>query len=199
MKGEEKKIYVYTTLILMGFCLPLFLFWPREEIPTFSVIGDPNAPTQITLFEEFACPQCKRFHREEFLDHISPYLRTGDVNLTLIPTAFLESSLAPSLALLAVLDADKSYALSMLDFLFQSTSQDPGTLLCEFANINPAFDLSHALEALEGGNFDSILINGRKCCERLYEVEIHMPTLLINGKRIKNLTGEEISCSILRG
>ena len=54
------------------------------------MIGD--GPVDVTLWEDFQCPNCKDFEAENgaMLDHL---VTDGDITLTIHPLSFLDSSL----------------------------------------------------------------------------------------------------------
>jgi len=83
----------------------------------YPILGNTDAPIMIQDFSSFACPFCRMFHREVFIDLID-FFRDGDVVFTYIPiytTGSLPYSLEANVAALCASEQDQFwYYMDML-------------------------------------------------------------------------------------
>lgn len=56
------------------------------------VLGQPDAPVTVVVFEDFKCPNCKRFEDESLPELRSAYLDTGKARLVSLNFPFLAES-----------------------------------------------------------------------------------------------------------
>lgn len=54
-----------------------------------TMLGNPNAPVTIRLYEDFQCPYCGEFGRDTLPELVTRYVKTGKVKLVSEPLAFL--------------------------------------------------------------------------------------------------------------
>lgn len=164
-------------------CLFFFFAQDKIEIDTAGcqTFGDEGAKNHIVVLEEFTCKACQRFHLYDLPILLSKYVDTGRAKITLIPSAYLDSSKAACMAAL-LWPSDKESYLRFLNYLFQNPYQfsKAEDFIEQFGESLP--DTADEMKA------EQIILKGRALCDRIYEQEIHMPTIFINNKQIKDIS-----------
>lgn len=163
----------------------------------YVTLGDINAKNHIIVLEEFACIACQRFHLEDLPYLLTNYIDPGIAKITLIPMAYLEASEAACKAALLWEATENENYLSFLKFIFKNPLQYKSArdFIEEFKKSLPTSEFS--LEAYEESLFDEYMEKGRMLCDQLYESEIHMPTIIINNKRIKDISLKSIEGALI--
>lgn len=149
-----------------------------------------DAPHHIIVFEEFACIACRRFHSEDLPYIFANYIDKGLATITFFPTAFVDASKEACVAALIAEELLEEHYLSFLEYLFVYPPQ------CKSAEeFIHCFMDKHSLvrrEILYPSNLHKKMERYQKLCEDLYETEIHLPTILIDQRRIKDISLKSI-------
>ena len=204
MQISKKNLLLLLALSICSISLTLFCLHPRKEqiheISTkdFPTAGKLNAPIHLIIFEEFACPQCARFHLEDLPVLIQTYVEKGVVKFTSIPTAYLDSSLNGFAAAYSVMNQNIEHYQTFLNFFFSEANPFMSTreLLSLYSNIQPNFDIDAAWEILKNRHSLPLVEQIRSIVDEIYRTDIEMPTILINGKHLKNISLESICRAI---
>lgn len=154
------------------------------------VIGEADAPTTITVYEDFQCPICAIFE-EETADQVREAVEAGDVKVEYRMVSFLDrasenaySSRAANAAL-AVLDAAGPDAFwTFHDELFadqpaEGTAGPTNDELIDKA-VDAGADRDEVADAIEDGAFDQHVVNATDAMSK--NGVTGTPTVLIDGK-----------------
>lgn len=181
-----KKIYLLISIIIL--VIPFFLRDRSMDTSPFRSFGKEDAPHHIIVFEEFACHACRRFHLEDLPILIQNYVDTGKAKITLIPMAYLDASLNACQAILCLEElSEKSYLL-FIDQLFQNPIGSVTDHISRFQHNYP--DIHFRFRNPQ--NVEKLLKMGKNLCDGLYESEIHLPTILIDQKQMRDISLESI-------
>ena len=186
-----RKWLIYTLLLIL--VLSSFFLYRSAKGP-FShpypfykgSYGNVKAPIQITIFQEFACPQCKRFHTEDLpkIDH--HYVKKGQVGITVVPLAFLKYSIPSCLASLCIQKLLPHEAKDFYSFLFELPQEkllsfSAESLIHLYSQKKPKdFPKNHLCKCLQKPLLNLIEYNLSLAKHIYTEDQIHVPIVLIN-------------------
>ena len=147
----------------------------------YHYLGDPNAPVKLVVYEDYACPNCKRFFdlNEETL--ISDYIATGDVVMEMHPIAIISANSLP--AAQAVYCADEQGAFweyRELTFLNQGNlafKRDNFGLIAETLGL----DRAQFMSCFDAGGYETEIMQASQAAQN-FGVE-GTPTFIIAGER----------------
>jgi protein-disulfide isomerase len=114
----REKLVAWTALTallgLICLCvLPHFIIPSKVTLITDGqpFMGDPEAPLEIVLIEDFRCHNCQKFNIEVLPSLMRRYVETGEARLVIVPVSIMEGSTALANAALAVhqLEPDKFF------------------------------------------------------------------------------------------
>jgi len=190
----EKKLLIYSAPIFIFLFICLFTLFPKKnttiDISSYPTFGNKRAPFQFVIFEEFACLECQRFHAEDLPIIFKKYVNTGIAKVSLIPMAYLDLSEAPCQAALSMCLTQNQFYLPFLSFIFHNPNPwtSPVNIFLNFAYETLQFSPETSLKILKNAQIDSLINYGQSICDKIYEVDIHMPTIFINNQRLENIS-----------
>lgn len=170
--NQNRTVLVIGTLIaVVLIALALFAARGRSsgqtEAATFDLTGQPvlgqqTAPVTLVVFEDFKCPNCKRFE-EEFLPELrSKYIDTGKAKLVSMNFPFIaamnnlpvdDSKLAAQAAECAYLQGGSEAYERMKQILFRA--QGPESVV--WASKTRLKDLAGSVEGIDQAKFNTCL------------------------------------------
>ncbi|MEW6421899.1 MAG: thioredoxin domain-containing protein [Deinococcota bacterium] len=170
--NQNRTVLVIGTLIaVVLIALALFAARGRSsgqtETATFDLTGQPvlgqqTAPVTLVVFEDFKCPNCKRFE-EEFLPELrSKYIDTGKAKLVSMNFPFIaamnnlpvdDSKLAAQAAECAYLQGGSEAYERMKQILFRA--QGPESVV--WASKTRLKDLAGSVEGIDQAKFNTCL------------------------------------------
>jgi protein-disulfide isomerase len=128
----------------------LFAGIPQDGI----VVGEPDAPVTLVEFVDLQCPFCAQFARNELLELVRRYVRTGKVRIELRVLTFLgEDSLRAGQVAAAAAGQDKGWQFADLFFANQgpeNTGYVTDEFLREVASGVDGLDVDKALADAQG-------------------------------------------------
>lgn len=164
------------------------------------VIGAEQARIEMVLFEDLACPACRRFIQEIFPQIKTAYIEPGIAKLVLIPVILYEESRMMANALLEVYAQAPNQVASFLEKLIlkfgnrEPSAKDLIDLAKELGNIR----LTDFTKSIETGRYDQQLDANLRLAKKVMKTQIKTPALFINGFPIHPLVFETISMQIER-
>lgn len=164
------------------------------------VMGDPNAPVELTEYASTTCSHCKAFHDEVFPQLKEKYIDTGKVKFAwaVMPTQPAGISLAG--AAIARCAGEQNF-FAVIDTLFDeqdkllSLASDPPNLLLELFNIGGRYNLTRDQvgTCIDSKEVRALTIQGR---DNAPASITGTPSFAIRGEKIKNDTFEGLSAAI---
>ncbi len=190
----ERKLLIWSTIVvILGFALAAY-FTPEinpHVIDTESQVsfGDPSASVRVVVFEEFACVQCKQFHNDVIKPLFDNYIDKKKVFLTLIPVAYLDPSFPAFSAACCLGKVSPNQMRFFLDHIFHLDGQEmvslsPEGLIESYGLNQDLFPLADVLKCIQSDDINKTRESRIKLASKIYNEEIHMPTVLVNGKLI---------------
>lgn len=154
------------------------------------VIGDADAPTTITLYEDFQCPVCRAFELAS-AEQVRAAVEEGKVKVEYRMVSFLDgasrndySSRAANAAMVVLDTAGKDAFWKFHDLLFtnqpeEGTAGPDDDALIALA-LEAGADENEAAESIKNGEFDQWVVNATD--EMSKNGVTGTPTVLINGQ-----------------
>ena len=141
------------------------------------------------LFEEFLCPACQLTINKELDAFVKQYVEKGNVHLTIIPTAFFESSRPSFAAFHQINQYHPSLLYPFLLFIYQIPQEklsllSTGEILRQFHTLFPEFDVNHLIETIDEKRVTRSIEANSAMLEQYYEGDMHLPTYIFKGKTI---------------
>lgn len=97
-------------------------------------LGDPEAPVEIKLYEDYGCPNCKNFYLGVEEDLVNEFVADGTVVLTIHPVAFVNVQSAPAAeAIECALEQDGYWEYRHMLFINQGVTSFTRDNLVTFA------------------------------------------------------------------
>jgi len=148
-------------------------------------LGDPNAPVTLLIYEDLACPNCRRFVEDIEPQVIEQYVRSGQVRLEVYTMSFV-SNVSLLAAQAAYCVADQGLFWEYRDLLYQMQGAQAFTRgnLVEWATQVGA-DRSALLQCLDNGTH-------REALYRQSQVAFNFgvrgtPTFEVSGQRYEGV------------
>jgi protein-disulfide isomerase len=143
----------------------------------------------ILLFEEFLCPACQVSINSDLDPFVKTYIKKGKVNLTIIPTAFFQSSRPSFTAFHQINQYHPSLLYSFFLFIYQIPQEELITLstekiLSQFYETSPNFNLKNLIETINENSVNRSIKANCALLEKFYEGDMHLPTYIFKGKTI---------------
>ncbi|GAA5514823.1 disulfide bond formation protein D [Deinococcus carri] len=216
--NQNRTVLVIGTLIAVVL-IALALFAVRSRPATqgnatnFNLAGQPvlgqeNAPVTLVVFEDFKCPNCRRFE-EEFLPEIrSKYIDTGKAKLVSMNFPFLaESARLPvddsKLAAQAVECAFVQGGSEAYDRMKQILFRAQGSESEVWATKNRLKDLAGSVEGLDQAKFATCLDNDETVAavdadeKQAQDADVGgTPSIYVNGKLVDSYDATSVSAAI---
>lgn len=190
----ERKLLLISTLLIFAIAAVVIYLTPEPkyvqvESAEEATFGLPKASVKVVIFEEFACSQCRRFHGEVMDALFDQFVQTGKVSLTLVPSAYLEGSLAPFAAAICAKKFGKTHLRGMIDYLFRIppdilVSMPAHEFLAGYGAQKESFSMQEALKLLSESDIEKERERSIALTWALYDQEIHLPTVLVNGRKV---------------
>ncbi len=202
----DRFFLILFTLIVFTVYGAMFHFAPkvkRFQVETEGQMsyGLDSAKVNVIVFEEFACFQCRRFHNEVMPELFGKYVNTGKVKLTLIPVAYLDPSLPAFSAACCISKLGPKYLKAFLDHVFEMSDKEMSTLsarelAASFASTAPKISLNEILQCTKSSHIEEEREKSIAQATALYDENIHMPTLLVNGRIVSPLDKQSVFSTI---
>lgn len=190
-----KKMIVYTTAVIF---ITLFSFVSTSieskviatqqivPVPSFPILGNPDAKVEILLIEDFKCKHCRSFSEQFFPKLISKYLESGKVRFTLVPLAFLKGSKPLANAALAVYDLSPDRFLPFILELIHRVQMakkeySVENLLIETAQKVGGIQLQKLRECIKTRCHENELEINYEWAKQLMGEDFGTPSLYLNG------------------
>lgn len=190
----ERKLLIWCTIIVLIIFGVASYFAPKivvHEVNTDHQIsfGSPSAKVEVIVFEEFACPECRRFHNEVLKPLFTNYVEKKKVHLTLIPVAYLDASVPAFSAACCIGKIGGNHMKAFLDSIFhmsekQLKSFSARELAASYAMKENRFPFSDVMSCIKSDEVDELREDRNDLAAALYDEEIHLPTILVNGKMV---------------
>jgi len=203
-----RKILVFITALLFLGVFILFKLVASQKGPqsidvTCPLFGDPKAPVELVIFEDFKCYACRLFSKDVLPHILSDYVDTKKVRLKVVPLAFLNGSkpLANAAIEVCQLSSDHffDYAKKLFaHFEFTEVDESTETVLLELAKEVGGIDLKQLKLCIETKCHYKELDQNLAKAKALMGKALRIPALFINGVRINALDYEEIQEEIRR-
>ena len=172
------------------------------------VLGQANAPVTLVVFEDFKCPNCKRFE-EEFLPELrSRYLDTGKAKLVSMNFPFLaqnarlptdDSKLAAQAAECAYLQGGDGAYERMKQILFRAQGSETEV----WASKSRLRELAGSVDGIDQARFNTCLDNDETAAavdadERQAENAraTGTPAIYVNGKLLPSYDAATVGAAI---
>lgn len=180
---NERKLLVYSSIFLALVWIVVVATHKHSDCYSLNVknqftYGREDAPFHMILFEEFACPACGLFYRDDLPVIEKEYVEGGRLKVTIIPLAFLEASLDACRLALYIKEEMPSQMKQFYDSFFALPQKMPPFSLTNDATFSDAIEHNLSL------------------AKKIYPGDIHLPIVLVNGKLIKNADATTISKAI---
>lgn len=200
--ATQRLILIGTGILMVLFVVGNFVMYHMEPTSNYSLntfnqptIGNKNSKTEVVVFEEPKCSNCKDYNNNVFPRILKDYIDTNKIKYVVIPVSFKEGSMPATEALLCTYYQDEKNPNSklffkFLDYLYENQLPE---------KINWASDeniLKMAEKADSSINLDKI----KKCMERqVYFTRIKqntaeaervtsknptLPAIFVNGVRV---------------
>lgn len=88
-------------------------------------IGNPSAPIELIVIEDFRCPTCGRFTTQIFPKIEADYVKSGSVRVTFVPVAFLSGSKPIANAVLEVYQDAPKQVIAFVHRIFTQSLEGP--------------------------------------------------------------------------
>lgn len=179
---------------------PAYTVVPISPFMGVPVLGDPNAPVELTEYASTTCSHCKAFHDEVFPQLKAKYIDTGNVKLAwaVMPTQPTGISLAGAAIARCAGEAQFFNVIDTLfdeqDKLFELASE-PGSVLLELFAIGARYNLTRDQV---GTCIDSKEINDltRAGVKAAPESITGTPSFVIKGEKLEVESFEGLSAAI---
>ncbi len=212
--STQRLILIATGVLMVLFVVGNFIMNRVDPGSSYSLntfnqptIGNPNSKTEVVVFEEPKCPNCKDYNNNVFPRIMKDYIDTNKIKYVVIPVSFIEGSMPAAEALLCTYyqdekNLDSKLFFKLLDYLYENQLPE---------KINWATDeniLKMAEKADPSINLDKI----KKCMERhVYFTKIKQntaeglrvtsnnlttPAMFVNGVRVNLSNTENIFTAI---
>ncbi len=190
----ERKLMIWSTiLILIAFGVAAY-FSPQEvrySVNTEHQIsyGSKDAKVEVIVFEEFACPQCRRFHNEAIKPLFTKYVDKKKVRLTIIPIAYLDNSYPAFSAACCIGKVGANHMKAFLDSVFnmphkQLADASARELTVAYAMKEGQFPTSDVMDCVKSEAIQELRESRNDLAGSFYGEEVHLPTILVNGKMV---------------
>jgi len=166
------------------------------------LVGNAAAPVKIDLYEDFQCPICQNFEKEDGA-MLQQYAARGKVKLIYRPVAILDQSSSTNYstralnAMATVIDTSPSSFVAFHKALFdnqpaENTAGLPDSTLIDLA------DNSGASQAAIQGPITNLKYQGwtANVTNNFTQTYTGTPTVLINGTQVKDLTPSVFKAAI---
>ena len=164
------------------------------------LLGDPNAPVELTEYASTTCSHCKAFHDEVFPQLKEKYIDTGKVKLVwaVMPTQPTAISLAG--AAIARCAGEKQF-FAVIDTLFEEQDKlfelasNPPAMLQELNTIGAKFNLSsdQVGTCLDSKELDDLAREGVRAAPASIT---GTPSFVIKGEKLEVESFEGLSAAI---
>jgi hypothetical protein len=143
----------------------------------------------LILFEEFLCPACQHTIHSELEGFVSDYVEKGKIQLTIIPTAFFESSRPSFTAFHQIHKYSPSLLYPFFLFIYRIPQEklvllSAAEILTCFHTSFPFFNVNKAIQSIDEKEVTRCIEINCAHLERFYEEEMHLPTYIFKGKTI---------------
>lgn len=172
------------------------------------VLGQQNAPVTLVVFEDFKCPNCKRFE-EEFMPELrSKYIDTGKAKLVSMNFPFIasmnnlpvdDSKLAAQAAECAYLQGGSEAYDRMKQILFRA--QGPESEV--WASKSRLKDLAGSVEGIDQAKFNTCLDNDETAAaveadkQQAEKAGVSgTPSVFVNGKLVSSYDAATVGAAI---
>jgi protein-disulfide isomerase len=129
------------------------------------LLGDPNAPVQMVIFEDLRCGSCHEFHMEILPEIKKRFIDTGKVQCSLLLLAFLDNSEPLAVEALARFEENPDSFFSFVEKIYTQPAQ---------VNSSRALASRERLKAKLDAN--------EHLASKLMNDEVATPTVFIDGK-----------------
>lgn len=178
---------------------------PSQELllpASTPVLGDPQAPIHIVVFEDFKCPQCKRFNSQILPELKRKYINVRLANYALVILSFIPGSQPAGNAALCVQEQQPTSFFSFSEYLFQHQADEttdwatPAALL-EFAEQSvPSLNTDQFVNCLLTEKYNKVLDQNLQFAKKIMNNAVATPTVYVNGIKAFPLTLERIDSLI---
>jgi protein-disulfide isomerase len=171
----------------------------KIDIANHPQLGDPQKKTQIVVFEDLKCVNCKAFNKILFPQIKRQYLDTGKANYTFILLAFIPGSIPAGNAALCLHEQNPKYFFPFVEYLFDHQppeEEDWATIpaLLDFAKKATPEANSKALEqCIFLNKYSAQLQKNLDLAARLMKGSIATPTVYVNGVQVNPLSMKKIN------
>ena len=144
-------------------------------------LGSVDAPIKIRLYEDYACPNCKRFFDKTEPLLFQNYVATGKVGIEFYPIAIVNSSSLPAAEAVSCADEQGYYwEYRQIIFLNQGNKTFNRETFGIFADI-VGLDLNEFYSCYDQGKYEQQIVDQSNAAQQ-FGVR-GTPTFEINGKR----------------
>lgn len=201
-----KTLILITLLLLVGFSTLLFFLNKKIAPQAVSiqtsgnpVLGSSAAQVDLVLFTDPKCSGCKEWHETVFPELQRKYIQTEKVRLTVIPISVVSGSSPGGNALLCIYNQAPLYPNTDLFFKFLSTlynHQDEtwtDPLLIDLASkTDITINLPKLKACTELNKWEPVIKKNTLYARELTGNQLKVPTLFLNGIRLKDLSLENL-------
>jgi protein-disulfide isomerase len=166
-------------------------------------IGYPQAKVHVVVFEEPKCSDCKVYDLDVFPKIKQEFIDTNQIIYTVIPVSFLPNSSPGAMALLCVYNQDPGYpnadlVIQLLDRLLQTewTTLEEVVKIAEMTS--PAIDLVKLRNCINQSAYEAQLASNLDLGKKLGDGKLSVPSLYVNGIRVKGEDYSSIKAAILK-
>ena len=201
-----RKTLIFSTIVILVFFGLIFYFSPtqvKHKVNTESqvTLGSPSAKVNVIVFEEFTCAQCKRFHNETMRQLHLRYVDTGKVKLTLIPVAYLDTSIPAFSAACCISKQGDGHLKAFLDHVFslrddEISTQSSRQLVASYAMKQINFAFAEVAECIKSDSVEQSRERTLVLAHSIYKDDVHMPTVLVNGRLVSPVDKQSLFATI---
>jgi protein-disulfide isomerase len=177
---------VFAILAVIIFCIDVFA--PKKfDLDNVLTFGNPKAEIKVVIFEDFQCKYCKEFVNRILPEIKKDYIDTNKISYTIVPVAFIYGSKVIANAAMAVYDLDKSKFFDFLKVISdKKTILDSKGDLLEIAKNLESIDLRIFKDFIDQDAYSKNLRSNLDYAKKLMKSQFQVPTIYLNGKKIKN-------------
>ncbi|MFN8510403.1 MAG: thioredoxin domain-containing protein [Deinococcaceae bacterium] len=154
-------------------------------------LGEPTAKIQVTVFEDFKCPNCKRYGEQVFPQMRDKYINTGKIRYTFLNYPFLAAdSKIAALAAMCVHKEDPTHFWEYEEIIFRAQKDEKEAwvtpeYLTQIAENVSGLDTQKLKQCIADKRYEKEVDADKALLEQLLPPDqLGTPAVFVNGKKV---------------
>lgn len=150
------------------------------------VLGNPNAPLKIVVFEDLKCVACRAYNLTTYPTIEKDYIATGKANYTMITLAFIPGSLPAANAAHCVYLQNHNAFFDYVKYIYHHQppeSENWATIptLLDFASHLKNINQKKLADCIIKQPYDAVFTKNMELAQKVMGTQISTPRLYVNG------------------